>query len=145
MILNSQVLLSVGSYRFPGIIEHGTAPLAAAWLVKQFPLRGGLQHARWSGEAAWLPLAGAPQLVPENATAHPRPGQILLYAGAASQAELLIPYGACAFASKAGTLAGSPVITLHGSLDDLVALGGLLIEKGTQDLTLNSCSAAESI
>lgn len=144
MILNSRVLLAVGSYRFTGTVEHGTAPLAAAWLLKQFPLRGALQHARWSGEAAWLPLGDAPQLVPENATAHPRPGQILLYAGIASQAELLIPYGACAFASKAGTLAGSPVITLDGSLEDLVALGSLLIAKGTQNLSLNSCAAEDS-
>jgi hypothetical protein len=62
----------------------------------------------------------------------------------ASQAELLIPYGACAFASKAGTLAGSPVITLDGSLEDLVALGRLLIEKGMQALTLNNCGPEES-
>jgi hypothetical protein len=68
MILNSRVLLAVGSYTFPGTVEHVTAPLAAAWLVKQFPLKGALQHACWSGEAAWLPLSGAPQLVPENAT-----------------------------------------------------------------------------
>jgi hypothetical protein len=136
--------LAVGSYRFPGTVEHETAPLAAAWLLKQFPLRGALQHACWSGEAAWLPLRGAPQLVPENATAHPRPGQILLYAGMASQAELLIPYGACAFASKAGTLAGSPVITLDGSLEDLRALGSLLIAKGLQNLSLSSCTAEES-
>lgn len=136
--------MAVGSHTFPGTVEHETAPLAAAWLVKQFPLEGALQHACWSGEAAWLPLGGAPQLVPENATAHPRPGQILLYAGIASQAELLIPYGACAFASKAGTLAGSPVITLDGSLEDLVALGRLLITKGMQTLTLNSCRPEES-
>jgi hypothetical protein len=144
MILNSRVLLAVGSYSFAGTVEHKTAPLAAAWLVKQLPIRGALQHARWSGEAAWLPLSGAPQLVPENATAYPRPGQILLYAGIASQAELLIPYGACAFACKAGTLAGSPVITLDGSLDDLAALGSLLIAKGMQTLTLSTCSTEES-
>jgi hypothetical protein len=144
MILNLRVLLAVGSYRFHGTIEHETAPLAAAWLIKRFPLKGALQHARWSGEAAWLPLGGTPQLVPENATAYPRPGQILLYAGMMSQAELLIPYGACTFASKAGTLAGSPVITLDGSPDDLVALGSLLIAKGTQNLTLNCCCAEKS-
>jgi hypothetical protein len=138
MILNSRVLLAVGPYTFPGTVEHKTAPLAAAWLVKQLPIRGALQHARWSGEAAWLPLGSAPQLVPENATAYPRPGQILLYAGTASEPELLIPYGACAFASKAGTLAGSPVITLDGSLEDLAALGSLLIAKGMQTLALNA-------
>jgi len=136
MVLNSRVLLVAGPFEFVGTLERKTAPASAAWLVKQSPLNGTLQHACWSGEAAWLPLSGAPQLRPENATAHPRPGQILLYAGSASQAELLIPYGACAFASKAGTLAGSPVITLEGSFENLCALGSLLIAKGMQPMTL---------
>lgn len=103
--------------------------------------QGLSRHATWSGEAAWLPLSGAPQLPPENATAHPRPGQILLYAGGISQAELLIPYGACAFASKAGTLAGNPVISLDGPLEDLGALGRLLIAEGMQPLTLQAFSS----
>jgi hypothetical protein len=143
MVLNSRVLLVAGPFEFVGTLERQTAPASAAWLIDQFPFSGTVQHACWSGEAAWLPLRGAPQLLPENATAHPRPGQILLYAGIASQAELLIPYGACAFASKAGTLAGSPVITLDGSLEDLCALGSLLIAKGVQPMTLSSFSSEE--
>lgn len=144
MVLNTRVLLVAGPFEFAGTLERESAPVAAAWLSKQFPLNGALQHARWSGEAAWLPLSGAPQLLPENATAHPRPGQILLYTGVISQAELLIPYGACAFACKAGTLAGSPVITLDGPLEDLRALGDLLLTKGTQPLTLSHFSAKEN-
>lgn len=138
MILNSRVLLTVGPYEFAGVLERKTAPVSTAWLLEQFPFEGALQHACWSGEAAWLPLCGAPQLATENPTARPRPGQILLYAEITSQAELLIPYGACAFASKAGALVGSPVITLDGSLEDLRALGALLITSGMQPLTLNS-------
>ena len=137
MIPNSRVLLAAGPYEFVGTLELKAAPAAVAWLVNQFPLKGTVQHARWSGEAVWLPLSGTPQLAPENATAHPRPGQILLYAGIMSQAELLIAYGACAFASKAGSLAGSPVVALDGQLEDLRALGHLLIEKGVQPLKLN--------
>ena len=137
MILNSRVLLAAGPYEFAGTLELKAAPVAVAWLVNQFPLKGTVRHACWSGEAAWLPLSGTPQHAPENATAHPRPGQILLYAGMMSEAELLIAYGACAFASKAGSLAGSPVITLDGPLDDLRALGSLLIGKGVQPLKLN--------
>jgi Protein of unknown function (DUF3830) len=140
MILNSRVALAAGPYEFAGTLERKTAPVSAAWLVNQFPLKGTLQHACWSGEAAWLPLGRTAQLAPENATAHPRPGQILLYAGIASQAELLIPYGACAFASKAGTLAGNPVIMVDGSLEDLRALGCLLIAKGMQAVTLKNYS-----
>lgn len=144
MVLNSRVLLVAGPFEFVGTLERKTAPASAAWLIKQLPLNGTLQHARWSGEAAWLPLSGAPQLFPENATAHPRPGQILLYAGVMSHAELLIPYGACAFASKAGTLAGNPVITLDGALENLCALGNLLIAKGMQPMTLKCFSSEES-
>jgi hypothetical protein len=137
MVRNSRVLLAAGPYKFSGTLERQTAPVAVAWLVNQFPLEGSVQHACWSGEAAWLPLNGTPQLAPENATAHPRPGQILLYAGMMSQAELLLPYGACAFASKAGSLAGNPVVALDGPLEELRALGSLLIEKGVQPLKLN--------
>jgi hypothetical protein len=144
MILNSRVLLSVGPYAFAGTLERKTAPVSTAWLLKQFPLTGVLQHACWSGEAAWLPLTGAPQLVAENPTTRPRPGQILLYTGITSQAELLLPYGTCAFASKAGALAGSPVITLDDSHDDLRALGALLISSGMQALTLKSSTLKES-
>jgi len=136
--------LIAGPFEFAGTLEGKAAPIATTWLTKQFPINGALLHARWSGEAAWLPLSGAPQLLPENATAHPQPGQILLYAGVLSQAELLIPYGACAFASKAGTLAGSPVITLDNPLEDLRALGDLLIAKGMQSLTLKTFSSTES-
>ena len=129
--------MAAGPYEFAGTLELKTAPVAVAWLVDQFPLKGAVQHACWSGEAAWLPLSGTPQLAPENATARPRPGQILLYAGMISEAELLLPYGACAFASKAGSLAGSPVITLDNPFEDLRALGSLLIAKGMQSLKLN--------
>src|ERR1700736_449048 len=73
MISNSRVRLAVGPYEFKGTLELKTAPISAAWLIKQFPLKGTLQHACWSGEAVWLPLSGAPQLVPENATTRPRP------------------------------------------------------------------------
>jgi hypothetical protein len=137
MIRSSRVLLAAGPYQFAGTLELAAAPAAVAWLVNQFPLEGTVQHASWSGEAAWLPLNGTPQLAPENATSRPRPGQILLYAGTMSQAELLLPYGACVFASKAGTLAGSPVVALDGPFDDLRALGGLLISRGVQPLKLN--------
>jgi hypothetical protein len=137
MIPNSRVLLAAGPYKFAGTLELKAAPVAVAWLVNQFPLEGTVRHACWSGEAAWLPLGGTPLLAPENATAHPRPGQILLYAGMISEAELLLPYGACAFASKAGSLAGSPVVALDGPFEDLCALGSLLIGKGMQQLKLN--------
>jgi hypothetical protein len=137
MTRNSRILLTAGPCKITGTLEFNIAPIAVAWLVKQFPLTGTVQHASWSGQAAWLPLGDTPPLPPENATAHPPPGQILLYAGGLSQPELLIPYGPCSFASKAGSLAGSPVIALDEPLEPLRALGSLLIAKGVQALKLD--------
>lgn len=132
MVPKSRVLLTAGPYKFAGTLEHKAAPVAVTWLVGQFPLRGSVQQASWSGDAGWVPLGNGLRLEPENATSHPLPGKILLYAGSKSQAELLIPYGTCAFACKAGSLAGSPVIALDSALEELRALGDLLIAKGMQ-------------
>jgi hypothetical protein len=54
----------------------------------------------------------------ENQTSHPAPGQILLYASAPSEPELLIPHGTCAFNSKLGTLTGNHFLTIVDNLDN---------------------------
>jgi hypothetical protein len=100
------------------------------------PLEGALTQARWSGEAAWYPLGTAVQLAPENATNQPSPGQILLYAGAASEPELLFPYGVCKFAWRGGSLSGNHVITLTEGLDELMALGESVQFQGAQPFRL---------
>ena len=83
-----------------------------------------------------MPLNLPVDLDPENATAHPRPGQVLLYAGGLGEPELLIPYGACAFACRNGQLSGSHVITLSGHDSRLAQIGGLLLTSGAQSLRL---------
>jgi hypothetical protein len=145
MIPNSRIVMTAGPYEFAGTLELKAAPVAVAWLIGQLPLRGTVQQAAWSGDAGWVPLGEGLRLEPENATTHPSPGQILLYAGSKSQAELLIPYGTCAFACKAGSLAGSPVITLDNPLEQLRALGELLIAKGMQPLKLDWLSATKAV
>jgi Protein of unknown function (DUF3830) len=86
------------------------APRSCARLEGLMPYQGQLVHARWSGESCWSPMAAVwpsgPPLPPENATAYPSPGQVLLFGGALSEPELLVPYGSSCFASKAGPLAG---------------------------------------
>ena len=62
----------------------------------------------------------------------PKPGQILLYAGADSEPEILFPYGFCKFAWKGGELSGNHVITLVEGLDDLNALGESVQQEGAQ-------------
>jgi len=73
------------------------------------PFRGDVIHARWSGEAIWSPLStvwpNASTLEREHATGHPKPGEVLVFVDyQRSEPELLIPYGATRFASKAGPL-----------------------------------------
>ncbi len=127
-----RLTLRLGTLRLQGRLEIDAAPNSCAWLLERLPLDGHLLHARWSGEAGWVPLGVVPPLAAEHATTHARPGQILVYAGELSAAELLLPYGACAFASKAGRLAGNHVITLESDLDGLSRLGSELLWKGSQ-------------
>ena len=48
----------------------------------------------------------------ENHTCYPAAGDVLFYPGGQSEAELLIAYGACSFASRVGPLAGNHFLTL---------------------------------
>ena len=97
---------------------------------KLLPYRQKIIHARWSGEACWIPLGDFKLDVGfENATSHPAPGEILFYPGGYSETEILFPYGSCGFASKLGQLAGNHFLTVvegtraaaHAGRDDPVA------------------------
>jgi hypothetical protein len=135
--------LEIGKWRFSGRLEMAAAPKSVAWLSAQLPLKGLALHARWSGEAAWMPLEHDVALDEENAVTHPRPGQILLYAGPKSVPELLIPYGFCAFACRAGNLAGNHVVTLDDDSSSLSSLGHALIYAGAQPLNLHLAGGGE--
>jgi Protein of unknown function (DUF3830) len=119
----------VGDCQFAGRFE-ANAPISCRWLRGRLPLEGSLTQARWSGEAAWYPLRTDVRLAAENSLSDPKPGQILLYAGAASEPEILFPYGFCKFAWKGGALSGNHVITLIEGLDRLAALGDSLQQRG---------------
>lgn len=129
--------LRVGGFEFAGRLEASLAPRSVDLLTSLLPLERAALHARWSGEAVWVPLGPGLKLDAQNATAHPQPGQVLLYAGPASEPELLIPYGACAFASRAGPLAGNHVITLEDGVSALRELGETVLWKGAQSLQLS--------
>jgi Protein of unknown function (DUF3830) len=131
-----KVRLAIGAVGFTGRLEALAAPKSVAWLAERLPLKGTVMHARWSGEAAWMSLEYRGSLEPENATAYPHPGQLLVYAGDKSEPELLVPYGACAFASRAGALAGNHVVTLEGDLEGLRARAENLLREGAEPLQL---------
>ena len=130
------IALEIGEWRFSGRLETEAAPKTVAWLSARLPLLGMALHARWSGEAAWMPIEDEVALEEENAVTHPQPGQILLYAGPKSVPELLIPYGFCVFACRVGILTGNHVITLNNDSSSLSSLGRALIYAGAQPLHL---------
>jgi hypothetical protein len=129
------VAITVGERRLVGRLEVELAPRTCAAFLDMLPLEGHLLHVRWSGEAAWVPLGDRtfdPPLPPENATAHPVPGQVLLYAGQLSEVELLVPYGGTHFGCRAGELAGNHFLTLLEGAEHLRELGRLVLWHGAQ-------------
>jgi Protein of unknown function (DUF3830) len=124
-----------GDLRFAARLEEEAAPQTVAAFRRLLPLRSQIIHARWSGEAAWIPFGELDVGIgPENATRHPAPGEILLYPGGISETEILFPYGATSFASKAGPLAGNHFATVVEGSEQLRELGRLVLWAGAQDI-----------
>jgi hypothetical protein len=129
----SHVLITIGERRLRARFEEEAAPTTCALFRQGLPLEKTLLHARWSGEAGWSPVHDAFQPAPhENALSYPAPGQLLLYSGGVSEPEILFPYGACAFASKAGPLAGNHFLTVVEGLEHLRSIGMDLLHRGAQ-------------
>ncbi len=132
--------LTLGDELFPARLRWDLAPHSCEELLALLPYRGEVVHARWSGEAVWSPLGSAwPRdsfLARENSTQRPKIGELLLYAGELSEPELLIPYGVCCFASKAGRLDGNPVLTIEERLDRLAGIGNDILRRGALKLCL---------
>lgn len=117
-------------------LEWDRAPLTADAFVKRLPWQGQLVHARWSGEALWMPL-GTTTLFEdfENATSYPAPGQVLWHPAGISEAELLVAYGPTRFASKAGQLAGNHFLTIHADPIELAEMGRTALWHGALDVS----------
>ena len=121
---------------FVARLEEETAPRTVAAFRRLLPLDSRIIHCRWSGESNWIPFGELDVGVgPENATSYPLPGELLLYPGGVSETELLFPYGACCFASKAGQLAGNHFATVVEGGDQLRELGRLCLWEGAQPIS----------
>ena len=131
----TMIRIRVGNLVFRASLEQERAPATVAALLRLLPLSGSLLQARWSGEAAWLPLGTLEVGVgAENDTERPAPGQILLYPNGISETEILIPYGATVFGSKAGPLRGNHVMTIVEGADQLAELGRRVLWEGAQPI-----------
>ena len=127
--------ITIGSLQFTARMEEEDAPQTCAAFTKLLPFHNKIIHARWSGEAAWIPLGDFQVGVGyENHTSYPAPGQILLYPGGFSETEILFPYGGARFASKLGQLAGNHFLTITSGNEHLRELGHLVLWEGAQNI-----------
>ena len=134
----STVRITAGPFTFSARFE-ADAPRTRAAFTKLLPFHNKIIQARWSGEAAWIPLGDFQVGVGfENHTSHPAPGEILLYPGGFSETEILFPYGPTLFASKLGQLAGNHFLTIAEGREHLRELGRLVLWEGAQDIAFES-------
>ncbi|MCE7983439.1 MAG: DUF3830 family protein [Caldilinea sp. CFX5] len=124
-----------GPFTFLARLEENAAPKTCAAFTQILPFRNKIIQARWSGEAAWIPLGDFKLNVGfENHTSHPSRGDILFYPGGYSETEILFPYGSTCFASKMGQLAGNHFLTIVEGQAQLPELGRLVLWQGAQDI-----------
>ncbi len=128
--------LEVGDVRLRAVLVD-EAPRTVAAFRTLLPLESRLVHARWSGEACWIPFGELDLALEfENATCYPSPGELLLYRGGKSETELLLPYGPTSFASKAGSLAGNHFATVTEGREHLRELGRRVLMEGAQPIRI---------
>lgn len=133
----SDVVITVAGLRFVARFEESAAPLTCAAFRKLLPFERQLIQARWSGEAAWVPLGDLDLEIPsENATSHPARGDLLFYPGGVSETEILFPYGSTCFSSKVGQLAGNHFLTITSGQERLPEVGRLVVWKGAQAIRI---------
>jgi hypothetical protein len=126
--------IRAGEVEFTARWEEEKAPQTVEAVRGLLPLEGKLVQARWSGEAAWVPLGWELELGlgPENANSYPAAGELLLYPGGLSEVEILFPYGATCFASRMGQLAGNHFATIEDGRERLAELGRAVLWDGAQ-------------
>jgi hypothetical protein len=127
--------ITIRDLAFTARLEPGSAPATVEAFRRLLPLEEQLVQARWSGQAAWVPLGDLDVGIgPESPTSYPLPGELLLYPGGVSETEILFPYGRTCFASMAGQLAGNHFATIVEGLEQLPELGRRVVYEGAQPI-----------
>jgi hypothetical protein len=136
----TDVVIDIGGEVFHATFEHAAAPRTVARFAAMLPFADRIIHVRWSGEACWIPMGERELGIGfENATSYPAPGQVIVYPGgrpdAVSETEILVAYGPCCFASKAGQLAGNHFLTIREGLDRLAKVGRSVLWEGAKPIS----------
>lgn len=139
----AEIEIDIAGEVFPARFEAADAPKTVERIRALLPFSDRIIHVRWSGEACWIPMGERDlSLGYENATSHPAPGQVIVYPGgmptSVSETEILIAYGPCSFASKAGPLAGNHFLTITGKLDLLAKIGRSVLWDGAKAITFRA-------
>ena len=133
------VEIQAGPFVFTAKFETDDAPETCEVFSRLLPFENKVIHARWSGEAVWVPLGDFDTgLDAENHTSHPSRGDILLYPGGISETEILFVYGSSVFGSKVGQLAGNHFLTVIDGREQLADFGRLVLWEGAQEINFYS-------
>ena len=132
--------IAVGGFELAARLEEELSPRTVAFFRTMLPYESNLIQARWSGQAAWIPMGDydVGDLGPEDPTSYPAPGQLLLYPGGVSEVEILFPYGDTCFASKAGQLAGNVFASIVEGREHLQEIGERVLWQGAQQIRLQA-------
>src|SRR5664279_1414429 len=138
MQLMGNLRITTGPFVFEAKFETAAAPKTCEIFKRLLPYENKIVHVRWSGESVWIPLGKLNLgLTNENQTSYPAPGQIIIYPGGISEAEILFAYGAVRFASKVGQLAGNHFITITSGIDQLFEFGRSVLYEGAKTIHID--------
>jgi len=127
-----------GEFKFKSRLEETLAPKTCERFLSLLPYHQKVIHARWSGEAVWIPLGDFDLDVGfENHTCHGSRGDVLFYPGGYSETEFLFVYGSSQFASKMGSIAGNHFLTLIEGHEQLQDFGKRVLWEGAQDIVFS--------
>jgi hypothetical protein len=134
------IRIAVAGFDLVARLEEARSPRTVAFFRTMLPYESTLIQARWSGQAAWVPLGDVDVggLGPEDPTSYPAPGQLLFYPGGLSEVEILFPYGDTCFASKAGQLAGNHFATVVDGFEHLPEIGERVLWQGAQNIRFDA-------
>jgi hypothetical protein len=133
----ANITIKIEDEHFTAQLNENQAPNTISAMQRIFPYKSKVIHARFSGEAIWVPL---PDDFPlevkfEAQTSYPSRGEILYYPGFVSEKEILIPYGSAVFSSKVGLLPGNHFATIVSSdLPKLAEMGKKILWEGAKTI-----------